>query len=129
MELERIAPIPFGPRTVRRSYFRRQLLRLVFNGGFSIPDSFGGSIKTYVGNFVPGSPPISENVLDFLHSSVPGGPPIREGAVADFVHLTLDGFQPSGPPIHEGFTDGLHDIIDLFHGQDGGGGLGDFILF
>jgi hypothetical protein len=33
-------------------------------------------------------------------------------------------------PIHEGFTDGLHDIIDLFHGQDGGGGgLGDFILF
>jgi hypothetical protein len=50
-----------------------------------MPDSLGGSIKTYVGNFVPSPPPISENVLDFLHSSVPGGPPIREGAVADFV--------------------------------------------
>jgi hypothetical protein len=96
-------------------------------GGF-LPDSLGGSVKTYVGNFIPSGPPISENVLDFLDSSVPGSPPIREGAVADFVQLTLDEFLPSGPPIREGFTDVLHDIIDLFHGQDGGGGLGDFIL-
>jgi hypothetical protein len=45
------------------------------------------------------------------------------------VQLTLDEFIPSPPPIREGFTDGLHDIINLFHGHDGGGGLGDFILF
>jgi hypothetical protein len=30
------------------------------------------------------------------------------------VQLTLDEFIPSPPPIREGFTDGLHDIINLF---------------
>jgi hypothetical protein len=91
--------------------------------------TLGGSIKSYLDTLVilPSGPPIAENVQNFLDTYIPGSPPIREGAVGEYVGLVLDEFLPSGPPIREGFTDGLHDIIQIFH-PDHGAGLAGFML-
>lgn len=89
-----------------------------------VGNTLGGAIHTYTATFVPSPPPISENVLHFLDTFQPSPPPIREGGVGDFLNLVLDEFLPSPPPIREGFTDGLHDIIDLFQFDDGLGDTG-----